>query len=253
MKTLAMHSERTVQDVVREQAGLLQREIVNGLPPKSRESMRAGIQKEIKSYFAVDPGGDKWWPKQSKKSGQGPMLWLYASPAVLVGIQRELDLRRAPTSAVLSWLRMAQKNEQLGSSLNARITIDRRGAQSVVALMKPLISERKLISLVNGLTRRAGRLKASFALGWSQLNPQRRLAAWIARHLPNGPLGKTQINLSGKAPSVTFGSWAHGNAHPYAKRAISRAVTGRLAKLRANIAYRMRGYRNHRVIMRQHA
>jgi hypothetical protein len=255
MLLFAEYTGKTIGDVVKEQAALLQRDLVHEAPPESQSKLRDSIERDIRKVFRPNPPSRGWWPPNSRKSGarvKGTIRWLYATPFMLYGVPRSLDFTGKRAKELLPYYYDQLSRRKLGAKPITRAKVGQRGRQAIVLTYKPIITLQQVTALKKYLESRMGLLKASWAVGWEQLNPGKRLAQWIARHLRKAR-GETQIDINDRKPSVTFISRAIGTAHPAARWAMKRAVKGRAAKLRAHLRYRMRGWKNKRLIYRQHA
>lgn len=239
IRMLSSAGAGAMQDLVREQARLFQFDVVRNLPPHNRQRSRQLAASDVKRAFYLLPARGTEGPRSGKNS---PILWVGVSRNALVGVRRDMVLRTYDLNRLLPAFRqsMARRPQPV---------IQQRGRQKVIIHQKPAITEHGARRLVNFLYSRFGRLKASFAKGWHELQKSRRLPEWVGRHVRTAK-GVTEIADDPSGGSITFRSWAWGNAHPHAMRAIRAALMARIGATRARVRDLLSGYMTRRVKFR---
>lgn len=165
----------TMEEEVKTQAGLLMRELVKRLPPKSKASLEKQIAGDAKKVFA----DDKIWFRKKQQGKDGEMIWMRPGPNSLTGIERAMVIPSA-NAAQMSALykehagKMGKKYQRIGS----------RGKQAVRKINRFMVKPAELKRFQRLQHGKVGKLKASIAMAWNHLAVKgARPAAWIMRHV----------------------------------------------------------------------
>lgn len=236
MQLLANYTGREVSEIILQEAGLFQRDAVRSLPPRDRSQVLKKYEREVHKKRAKLIVDESFLKGKKFRISPGGFVWLVFTPRVVIGVHKDDLLLRQPVQTVLLDYRRRQHAREKARSE----VVGMRGAQRFIVRRGMAISQRQHTAVVRTLQRSDGLLKASFAAGWNQLNPGRRLAAWISRHQTRA-LGTTRIRRGDLGSRVDFVSWAWGNAHPRAKAAVRIAFASRIRAIDYRI---LRGYRN---------
>jgi hypothetical protein len=240
-----------MKTVVREQAGLLQRDLVMSVPPKNRKALEKSIRKEVKDVFEPIYGrsyaiehGTGWNRKKkmgfSKSTRGDEMIWLGAGPNFLAGIERGM-LRDKDNAESLEIIYKHNRGK-LGSRWRY---IGDRGKQSIKKINRFMLAKGKFNAFVKAQSERVGKLKASFAVAWfwgAAAPKSGSIPAFVIRHIHNGKVkGSYVSDLDNPSrPTFTLTSEAVGVSKEKARSVIINAMRKRARMMEGHIKHLIR-------------
>jgi hypothetical protein len=147
-----------------------------------------------------------------------------------------------------SLYRPKANKDQMRSMYSARsgkmgdkyIQLGKRGKQHVQKINRVLVGKGALNQFKKRLEGKAGRLKASFCLGWAMLQQKtgkgKKPAAWIMKHVDNHTAKGSVISGLGikGAPSFTIISNQSGCTKPQVLQIIRAAIISRIQKIQSD-------------------
>ena len=161
--------------VVRQQAGLLARTLIQLTPPKSISVTRGKIQSRVEDTF--DVLRESHWHSgeallEGPKAGQGDVRWCAVTRKGIYGVAKDKDLTRASTNELYEAYFANRRLTKEG-----RVIAGRRGKQTVYIWQKIATTRSQVDRLASRLKNHVGRLKA----GW--------LPSWKEAGAPGGSMG----------------------------------------------------------------
>lgn len=221
--------------VIKEQSGLLMREIVDSLPPKSKGDMLWRIDTDIKSVFRPRYTS---WPKS--KQGESDVVWIGAGPRFLTGVKR--NLYRPTASAGEMGSMFKARYGKMGAAWQQQAAkggknLGKRGNQHVQFLNRVVVSKTALNQFKKQKQNTVGRLKASFALGWSQVKTTAKdIPKWIKDRIDDKTAKgdfMAEFGIKGH-PKCTIISRQGGCTSPESVEAIRKALVKRIYKIKTD-------------------
>lgn len=197
------------QALIRQQAGLLQADMVSAAPPKNKSRLLKQIKRDVGNVFASKP--------RSPEKG-AEMVWLASGPKWVVGVDPNFF---RPQESVEGMRYIYRTNR---GKMGKRFTdLGLRGKQAVRRLNRFVVSKSTISKFAKLRQSMVGGLKASFAVAWYNAiaAPKRaRLPAWIQKILQNRKAKGTFINATNNKtrPQFTIVSRAPGCSSPAAIR-----------------------------------
>lgn len=205
---IAYGDKGSFRDLMRDQAGLLAKDISIRLGPKTQAKGVATLGKEVGKAFAEITV--PVFPVAQRGNGKGPLEFLFATKKkvnYLVGVDGASTITAGMDAAALS--RQSRRNR--GVKWQA---VGRRGKQFVVKLNRYLVQRGRRAQLVNLLKNRVGRMRATFAYAAHALG-RTDTPGWVSRHFSTVRSEGRAIFDMGKLkdkndPQIVFGSTAPG-------------------------------------------
>lgn len=194
--------------IVKRQAGLLCRTLINITPPRDRKKTADKITAQVNKRFqkmGEDNSGHIFSDPGPMKAGRGNVRWYAFSPKGIYGIAKDVDF----TDATADQLYMLYFGRKLNSE--GRFIAGRRGKQVVKIWQRITVNVETVRVLIKRLIGHIGRLKASFLPAWKASgSPGRAVPQWISQH-EEGARGYAIDGLaSPNSPEFTVGSTAEG-------------------------------------------
>ena len=171
------------EKVVRQQAGLLARQLIAQTRPSSVQQAKNRIAEHVNLKAAKVAGAtlafsDDFMDREyGGKEGQGDVKWLFSTPSILVGIEAGRDYRGDSPEQLLKRLASESFNK------HGMARAGNRGSQAVRIYRNWLIKKSTLKQAVALAQKGIGKLKA----GW--------VPAWRAVGAPNGSLGPVPAKI----------------------------------------------------------
>lgn len=226
--------------VVKEQSGLLMEQIVSTLPPKNKGALIKQIDGDVGSVFRPRYSS---WPKS--KQGNGGVVWIGAGPRFLTGVNRNLYRPGASVGEMGSmykarFRKMGAAWQTHGKSKHGRkrgAALGKRGDQHVQFLNRVVVSVGALNKFKAEKRKTVGRLKASFALGWSHVKTKAKdLPKWVRERIQDGSARGSYIDGLGIKgyPTFTIISNQSGCNSKLAREAVRRALIVRIEKIKSD-------------------
>ncbi len=221
--------------VVADEARLTAVEIANQVAPKDFDSGKRKLERDTKGFLAPQPFENI----DESRRGNSGVEWVTAGSNFLVGISSD-DYKGWLSADEAS--KVLHDEERKGHRGAKYQTVGLRGKQHVMMIDRAVMTQGVIDSTLAKLSRRIGRLKASFWETAEKISAGKsRAPSFVSRHFPT----KTNIcNLSSlsdsQSPSITFGSNATGVGHSHEK--IKRALEVRKRKLAARLKHILTGY-----------
>lgn len=228
-------------EVVRNQGGLLMRDLVKDAPPKNLAESQRKAEGFAKNVFAPMPN-DTF---QSTQRGQGDIAWLYSGPQFILGTARGNYQPNLSTEAMRSVYAKESRKKTFGKRYER---IGKRGQQAVIRLNRMVVRRGNLRQFTAGLRNTFGKLKGAWSEGWDLIGVKASLPNWIRRH--HGKGRGSFLLTSGTKPTLTLINRANGVESEYSRRAISHALRRRAGAIAADIRrqiqgnYRRAGFKN---------
>ena len=194
-----------VKIVVKRQAGLLARTLINISPPANKEKSAKRIESRV--YHAFEQMSDQSLATgDPRKAGQGGVVWTGSHKFALYGIGRNVDFREASVET-LEQLFLGRKT---GNAKRAKF-LRGHGQQDVYINQQITTKKSTVKKLVAKMQKRLGKLKAAWMVSWEACgHPGKPIPQWIANHRP-GARGDVVINLEAPgSPSITIVNSASG-------------------------------------------
>lgn len=219
--------------VVAEQSRLLMEDMARLAPPKNLDKQKRAMNADIASVFHAR----NKVMFRGKKAGMGSksdMVWLDAGPNHLTGVEQSLYRPKVSADAMGSIYKVRS-----GKMGNKYTQLGLRGKQHVQKINRVVVSKASLGRFRKTIEAKAGRLKASFCVGWSTLQQLtgkgRKPAQWVMRHVNNGTAkGKFTPALSSNNPSATITSTAPGCTKEAVIGLVRSAIASRIGKIQSD-------------------
>lgn len=258
----------SLKDALVKQAGLLKWELMAGAPPKNlRRSKQRGIR-DASLLFHPRP---RDYFRTKKQRGRNGIIWLYATPQILYGVQDE-DYRPEMTLTDALQIKSGKpfrferqnKWQDLGqvsstrfvkagkfkrSSLTAKgrlrkgvsLTSSETG-QKAIKVNRTIITQSTFRKLQKHLSDQFGKLKAAWVVDLSRFKVARAIPEWVMKHVRAGRArGFTVMQLNGPKPYIQIISRAHGVEHKASINNARRAARKRLGAMLADMRLHLRG------------
>ena len=221
MQTLSAVAGQDARTLVKDESRRLSVECSNVVGPRTKAQGVAQIVKDVGNFFYTKPD-------ENIKTGTSTGFhWMYAGPDFLVGA-KDVDYMPEFGSNLVAQLRAEQQNPR---GKNRWKMVGMRGRQHAWIVDKPVVASKDIKRIIVELSKRVGKLKASFAAHADRLGETRGIPAWVKVHLPALTTGISDTTgLSDQNnPSVIFGSEQTGASKQEA--AIQIACRNRSAKM----------------------
>lgn len=226
--------------IIKRQAGLLARTLINLTPPRDRSKLGKKITERVISKFHVmgeDYSGHVWSaPDPAKQSKKFPDTTLYGfTPTAIYGVAKDVDLGDATPEHLyqLFWKRRLTRA--------GRAMVGRRGKQAIYVWQKITTKGSTVKALAKRLVNHIGRMKAGWSVSWEDCgSPGRALPGWIAKHAGklNGARGYSVNGLGVPGePNFTIANTAKGIDPSKAQGYITSAMKIRIKALEADAAF----------------
>jgi hypothetical protein len=228
-------------DVTFKTAGLLVRDLVTRSAPSNLARAQQRSVRFSKNVF--NQARPRAFAFAAAQRGHGDLRWLSSGPDFLLGTMKEsFQPQMSAQEAIKIYAEKAQPaGKKFGKSYER---IGRRGKQAVMRLNRIVISRSALLGLQKHLKDNFGKLKASWAVGWAQLQVKGRLPSWVAKHIPKmrgRGLGEIRPNLKGDRPTITIISRASGCASQQSLQMIKGALRYRVEAMKRDIKLYAKG------------
>lgn len=211
-------------------------EIANEMPPRSKAAGTKKVEKDVKSFLAVDNGNLDYQHRRSSSD----VVWIAAGPNFLTCVNKsDYQVMGAPDD-VLRAMRVQQKRGTLRGK--KMVSIGQRGVQHVYRIARTLVERFSFDAVLAKLMSKVGQLKASFAETGDKLG-EKRIPQWVKVHFPSS---KSVTDLSGLATpeqaSITFGSRAPGVSKEFVQQKVRHSVEVRKRKMISRLDRILNGY-----------
>lgn len=196
--------------MVKRQAGLLDRTLINITPPTHPAQTKQKIETNISRKFAqVDAPKREFAGARGGKHGSGDVDWYAWTSSALYGIAKESDMRDASVEA----LKELSFKVKRGGIIDA----GQRGKQRVRIWKKIVTKSATVKKLVAYFSSHVGRLKAGWAVSWVHLGrPGRPIPKWVEEKIPTSESGGYGFYVDGLGtpgnPTFAIGNRAKGVA-----------------------------------------
>jgi hypothetical protein len=220
--------------IVKRQAGLLARELMDVSPPKNRKKTADSITNKVMGKFHTmgeDRSGHVWSQVSQVKAGNGDVRWYAFGKHAIYGIAKEADM----TEASVDSLYQLYYGRTLAKS--GRFMAGNRGSQAVYIWQKITTRAATVRALAKQIVSHIGRLKAGWIVGWKAAGaPGRVVPQWIAKHTK--PRGYFVDGLASPSqPSFTIANTAKGVSSQAVNDIARAAVRSRIGKLQKDIEF----------------
>lgn len=166
--------------IVKRQAGLLCRTLINITPPRDRKKTAEKITSQVNKRFqqmGSDNSGHVFSDPGPIKAGKGSVRWYAFGPKSIYGIAKEVDFRDASPEQ----LYQLYFKRKLGG--DGRFIAGKRGKQLVKIWQIITVKASTVKVLIDRLIGHIGRLAAGWTIGWDECGqPGRALPRWIEKH-----------------------------------------------------------------------
>ena len=220
--------------ILKRQAGLLARTLINISPPKNKQKTSERITQRVTNKFAVmsEYSGYGDSVGGSKKAGHGDVRWYAFSKFAIYGVAKDSDMTGASADELYRLY--------FGTTKTGRIK-GQRGRQKVYVWQRITTKAKTVKELIKRLLRHIGRLKAGWAVSWKDAGaPGRPLPQWIEQHV-SGARGYSINLLSAPSePSFTIVNTAKGVTSEQVEIAARAALQIRLKALEADMLFAIR-------------
>jgi hypothetical protein len=193
------------QKVIKTQAGLLVRTLINLTPPRKLGESQKAIDHNVKARFGlVSSLSTGFVQGNGGKAGHGDVRWLFSTPHLLMGVEKDRDMTKAGSDELYKlYFAIRQRRGYQERGL--------RGKQSVRIWQKVTTTEKQSKQVANRVKAHLGRQKAGWLPSYDELRPAGAAPPqWVTRHRQ----GARGTFLSGLmvpgAPSVTLVNRAFG-------------------------------------------
>lgn len=219
----------------RKQAGLLQEEVMKGANPQNLQKAKARAEKDVKkSFYGINVSQTFKGAKAGEKHGS--MVWLYASPKALVGVERK-NLKTGVGAAQM----MPLYRKQQKSTAGAFARLGKRGNQHVMKVLKPVVKKTEAKRFAKVLQDSFGKLKASFVKGAKACGARFRIPSWVSKHLGDARGNYVDRTNNRSNPTFTMISEATGCTARASLKNINRACTKRAFAMKKDMENQLRG------------
>lgn len=195
--------------IVKRQAGLLCRTLINLSPPKDYDKSARRIEDRVNTKFhQINTGGGADHSGDIAKQGDGTVIWTGSSKFAVYGIAKDVDYRDASVEGLEAlFLGRGGIKRTAGRAKYPR----GHGQQDVYVWQKIVTKKATVKALAKRLIQRIGRLKAGWMVGWQECgSPGATVPQWIAKHR-TGARGRCDMQLDiPNAPSVIITNSARG-------------------------------------------
>jgi hypothetical protein len=224
--------------VVRQQAGILSRELAQGAAPASKQELDRNIEKDLRRVYS--PAPRRMIPLTHRR-GKG-FVWIMATPAVVTGVF-ESDYRIEDSAEDMS--KMFRRTAPRG---NRYIHLGRKnrkkGVQSAQLLDRIVVQRGVYNQFLAGLKKRGGILGGSWVVAWPVLQPKgAKPPAYKFRHVQDGTARGTYIDGLGIPghPRFSLVNRATGCTHPRQLEMLRGKLVHRALAMTADMKNLLRG------------
>lgn len=204
---IAYGDEADFRKLMRDQAGILAKEISLKLGPKTQAAGEKKLESVIGKAFTEITV--PVFPQSKRGGGKGPLQFMFASsdPNYLVGVDGKATITSTMSAAELA----KQSRRSMGVKWEV---VGRRGKQRVVKLNRYLVQLGRKNQLLDALKNRIGRMRATFAYAAAALG-RKDTPGWVSRHFSavrsEGRAIFDMAKLKDKdQPQIVFGSRVPG-------------------------------------------
>lgn len=229
---LARFTKASHDDIVRQQGGLLMRDLVMDAPPQRLSKSQQKAEEFSRNVFAPMPKE----PFPISKRGTGMMVWLFSGPLFLLGADRRNYMPDIGSSEMRRLYAIRARQGSFGRRYDR---IGKRDPQPVIKLNRIVVSRGALREFNRSLRNSFGKLKGAWSTGWDFIGVKSRLPNWIRRHQNNGK--GSYLLTRGENPTLTLVNRSNGVESEYSRRAITHALRKRAGAIAADIRNQLRG------------
>jgi hypothetical protein len=169
--------------IVKRQAGLLARTLINLTPPRNKAKLEKKINDRVTSKFHTlgdDKTSQVYSDQGSEKAGHGSIKWYAFGHTGIYGIAKDADLTNASQDLLykLLWRKMTK---------SGRTVAGKRGKQTIYVWQKITTKAASVKQLADRIIGHIGRMKAGWTVGWEECGkPGRALPKWVEKHAGKG-------------------------------------------------------------------
>lgn len=227
--------------LVRSESRLLAQEISQELGPRTVDKGIRKIKRDVGKHMAAP----MIFQDTSKINGTNDIDWLSAGKNFLTGTAKANNLLSADVDTAYAALRADQQSKPEGRGLRYGI-LGKRGRKTVTTIDRLVVSKGVFKALIERLSQRVGRRRATFAETADKLEPDKSKApAWVKKHFGTQD-DRTMLNPAGLSnaadPVVEFGSSAPGITDAVSADFIRKAVKVREKKMLKKLDLILSGY-----------
>lgn len=218
-------------EAIKLQAGYLMRDLADDVSPVSKKRLENAIENDVKSVFAPFDKFQKTVFRGKKPTG-GEVVWIGATRKTLTGI-KGANVRMGIDAGAMSSIFKTRRGKMGKRYEHSGFT----GKRAVRMLNRIAVKQSAFNRFVKIQLAKAGKLKASFALGWEALRVKgRKPAGWITRHIRDKTAKGSFVDATKikESPSVTIVSNQLGCSNPRTIAIIRRLLGVRLHSMRAH-------------------
>lgn len=212
---------------VKKEVGELVKTVVRLTPPKNLPVSKQKADRRVAGHFRALPTG----AFRGDQTGKGEFRWLFATPAVLVGVRAE-DYQIAVDATTARRMMFKPEDRKVSSRLG------RRGRQAVSLVGRRILRRQVLNQVRQKIKKNFGRLKAGWLAG--VFNGELKLTGgnlppkWVTNHR-NGVRGTRINNLQVPgSPSYTVINRAKGSGSAIVQQVAADALRIRAKAMAAN-------------------
>jgi hypothetical protein len=235
------------EKVIKEQAGLLARTLIQLTPPSDVNQAKRRIEVTILRKVGLTRSGmvreeDFENRAYSSKQGDGDVLWQFSTPHMLSGTSREEDLRKLSVDQLYSRIVAADFNKAGMSRQGSR------GKQAVRIKLQWLVKASTVHGVISKVKKHVGRLKAGWLPSWRILGApeggQGAVPTYILNH-ESKARGYYISNLGVKNhPSFTLVNHAQGATEENCGPTVRKALSMRAVAMMKDLALYIRGVKH---------
>jgi hypothetical protein len=228
--------------VVKRQAGLLARTLIQMTPPRDLAKTREQITTRVEDTFDVlrqntGYSGDE---RCGGKAGRGDVIWYAFNSRGIYGVARDKDMTRADTDALYKAYFASRRLTKHG-----RVIAGKRGKQTVYIWQKIATTADQVAQLATRLKRHVGRLKAGWIPSWkaagAPAGSMGPVPEYVNRHA-SGARGYCVDGLGIKGcPTFTLANYAVGASEKKLGPIMRNALAVRAKAMTADILLYVRG------------
>jgi len=250
MAKFAAALQRDPRELVRQQAGILSRELSEAAAPRSKKALERSMEKDIKQVYAPAP---RHMLPVAHRKGKG-FVWLMATQWNLTGV-KPYDYHLEDSVEDMKRLfhktkPRGERYENLGirkqstASLVFRVAGQGKSPQLVRRLNRIVVKRGVYKEFLSWMKTRAGILGGSWVVSWNVLQPKgRKPPAYKFRHVENGTAKGTYIDglgIPGKA-TFTLVNRATGCEQPKQIEMVRSRILFRIEMMKADMKNLIRG------------
>lgn len=224
--------------VVKQQAGLLARSLINLTPPKSAPKTKERIRSSVGGKFAILRSEN---PREfvQDQAGRGDVSWYAFQPKGIFGVARDKDCRQMSDEELYQLNLVTKVNKQ------GRLVAGKRGKQTVYIWKRFLTNPGAVSRLVKRIQEHVGRLKAGWVVGWraggAPAGGMNAVPGWVLKH-ETGARGYVVDGLGiANAPEFTMANYAVGASEEKLGPIVSSAMRVRAKAMTADVLLYVKG------------